>query len=180
MKFFIYISVCLAAAFVQTVLLPQVPSGMIFYDPLLVFVLCTAKKTGMIEGCLFSIFSGLYMDGLSSGGIGFFLASYVWFYFTVRLAGIYFRIESPLVTVMLLVIGIIIQNTVFYLPEFAGGRLFLVDRTAIVIIRSQTLWAILTGFPLYGFFAKIFDKYWRMSERSSHEGVFYGSGIIRS
>lgn len=158
MKLLIYITVCIATVFFRTVFLCKFPPSMSFYDPLLVFILCTVKKSGAVEGCLFSILAGLYTDGLSNGGTGFFLASYVWFFLTARLAGMYFRIESPLITAMLLISGVLIQNMVFCLPELMNIHDFLIEGSAIKIIRGQSVWMILTGIPLYNFFSAFMNR----------------------
>lgn len=154
MKIFLYVSVCILCALFQTLLRPHIPIQFSFYDPVLIFVLFLAQKSGLIEGFVFTIISGLFMDGLSNGGIGFYLSSYIWFYFLVRLIGVYLRFESPLITIFLLFMGILIQNAVFFLPEVVRHHSYSLGETRVVFIRSQLIWALMTGVWFFNSFSR--------------------------
>ena len=158
MKIFLYFSVCIISALFQTVIRPSVPIEFSFYDPLLIFILFLSQKSGLIEGLAMTMLAGLFMDGLSSGGIGFYFSSYAWFFFVVRLIGLYLRFESPLVTVFLLFTGILLQNAVFFIPEFVEKHVYALDESMASLIRSQLIWALLTGVWLFNSLSKFLTR----------------------
>lgn len=159
MKFFLYIAVCIVSGLFQTLVRPHILEYLAFYDPLLIFIIYLANKSTFFEGCIFSIIFGLFMDGLSNGGIGFYLASYIWFFFAVRGIGIYLRFGSSFIIILMVFIGILIQNGVFFLPEIIKGQEPLLGVSRLPFIKAQIVWALFTSSFIFSFFSKIMTRY---------------------
>jgi len=159
MKFFLYILVCIVSGLFQTLVRPHIPEYLAFYDPLLIFIIYLGNKSSFLEGCIFSMVFGLFMDGLTSGGIGFYLASYTWFFFAVRGVGTYLRFGSSFIIILMVFIGILIQNGVFFLPEIIKGQDSLIGVSRLPFIKAQILWALFTSSVLFSFFSKLMTRY---------------------
>nr|WP_027359704.1 hypothetical protein [Desulforegula conservatrix] len=159
MNIFLYISICIVSGLFQTIVRPHVPEYLAFYDPLLIFIIYLGQKSNFWEGCIFSILSGLFMDGLSSGGIGFFLAAYIWFFFSVRWIGMYFRFGSVFIVIIVAFIGIAIQNFVFLLPEIIENQNLFLGSSRISFIKAQMMWALFTSAFVFSLIAKFMTRY---------------------
>lgn len=159
MKYFVYFVSFLTSALFQTVINPHLPPQFVFYDPFIVMVLYFAGKERFYEGCIFSILAGLLMDGVSGGGIGFFFASYIWFFFIARWIGMYLRFGNGVIIVLTSIIGVLVQNFVFFLPEIIRENRFLPSDFNLQFIRAQLVWAVFTSYGLYSLFSGAMDRF---------------------
>lgn len=171
MKLFLYIAVCIVSALFQTLVRPHIPEYLAFYDPLLVFIIYLGQKSNFLEGCIFSILSGLFMDGLSSGGVGFYFASYTWFFFAVRWIGMYLRFGSAFIVILVAFIGIMIQNFVFLLPEIIKSQEFLPGSARLSFIKAQMIWALFTSAFVFSLFSKFMTRYASQSKAAFGVGA---------
>jgi rod shape-determining protein MreD len=145
MRFFCYIGISLALFVLQTTILPGTPTLENFFDPFLALIVYLAVFRPLHESIPLLLFAGILMDTLSGGPFGLFLTSYVWLFIAVRVATLVIRVESPILLVLLMVAGVLLQNLVFVatMMAFELTRLRLGDMLAV--FTEQVGWVLLAG-----------------------------------
>ncbi len=148
MRFFWYIGISLALVICRTTLLPYTPVMGNFFDPLLCLVVYLSVFRPLTESIPLLAFLGILMDTLSGGPFGLYLTSYVWLFIGVRLAAAFIRVESPILLVLLMAGGVLLQNLVFLgaMTAFHLTRIGSGDMLRVFI--EQVGWVLLAGPPL--------------------------------
>lgn len=145
MRFFFYIAICLGLVVCQTALIPRLPAMGNFFDLLLPLVVFLAAFRPLHESVPFVIFLGILMDTLSGGAFGLYLTSYVWLLIGVRLATSVVRAANPILLMMLIIAGVLLQNVIFFGALAAGGPSLPHPGDALRVITGQIGWVLLVG-----------------------------------
>jgi rod shape-determining protein MreD len=145
MRFFFYIAICLVLVVCQTALIPRLPALGNFFDPLLPLVVFLAAFRPRHESVPFVIFLGILMDTLSGGPFGIYLTSYVWLLIGVRLATSVIRAANPILLMMLIMAGVLLQNVIFFGALAAAAPSLPHPGDALRVITGQIGWVMLVG-----------------------------------
>ncbi len=145
MRFFFYIAICLGLVVCQTALIPRLPAMGNFFDLLLPMVVFLAAFRPLHESVPFVIFMGILMDTLSGGPFGLYLTSYVWLLVGVRLATSVVRAANPILLMMLIMAGVLLQNVIFFGALAAAASSMPHPGDVLRVITGQIGWVLLVG-----------------------------------
>jgi cell shape-determining protein MreD len=145
MRFFFYIAVCLGLVVCQTAIIPQLPAMGNFFDLLLPLVVFLAAFRPLHESVPFVIFLGILMDTLSGGPFGLYLTSYVWLLIGVRLATSVVRAANPVLLMMLIMAGVLLQNVIFFGALAAAAPSLPHPGDVLRVVTGQIGWVLLVG-----------------------------------
>lgn len=145
MRFFGYIGISLALVVCRTTLLPFLPATEKFFDPFLAFVVYLAVFRPLHECLPLLLFAGILMDTLSGGPFGLYLTSYVWLFIALRLATAVIRVESPILLVVMMVSGVLLQNLVFIATMMAFELTRPRPGDMLGVFTEQVGWVLLVG-----------------------------------
>ncbi len=145
MTYFFYIGIGLGLTILQTSLLPRLAFIGHFFDLLLPLVVYLAAFRPLHESLPFTLFLGLLADNLSGGPFGLYLTTYVWLFIGVRMAATVVRAENPFLLVLIILLGVVLQNLIFYggLVMFGPGPP--AAGVALRVVSEQVGWVLLTG-----------------------------------
>lgn len=145
MTFFFYIGIGLGLMILQTSLLPRLAFIGHFFDLLVPLVIYLAAFRPLHESLIFTLFLGLLADNLSGGPFGLYLTAYVWLFVGVRMAATVVRAENPFLLVLIILLGVVLQNLIFYggLVLFGSGPPE--AGVALRVVSEQVGWVLLTG-----------------------------------
>jgi rod shape-determining protein MreD len=145
MTYFYYTGIGLGLIILQTSVLPHLPFIGYFFDLLLPLVIFLAAFRPLNESLTFTLFLGLLADNLSGGPFGLYLTVYVWLFIGVRMAATVVRAENPFLLVLIILIGVVLQNLTFYgvLAVFGPGPPL--AGAALRVVSEQIGWVLLTG-----------------------------------
>jgi cell shape-determining protein MreD len=145
MRFFFYIAICLGLVVCQTALIPRLPAMMNFFDLLLPMVVFLAAFRPLHESVPFVIFMGILMDTLSGGPFGLYLTSYVWLLIGVRMATSVVRAANPILLMMLIMAGVLLQNVIFFGALSVAAPRLPHPGDVLRVITGQIGWVLLVG-----------------------------------
>ena len=152
MTYVYYTLICLTLIVFQTSVVPCLMPSHFFYDALIPFIAYLGVFQPGYGSFAFSLVLGLIMDGLSGGAFGVYVATYLWLYAGVRLLGKIFRLRNGGVLLIILVLGVCLENAVFWgsiLLSRQGVRMYWFP---IQSIGLQVLWTALAGLILIRIF----------------------------
>lgn len=145
MRFFWYIGVSLVLVVCRTTLLPYTTAIGNFFDPLIALVVYLAVFRPLPESISLLVFLGILMDTLSGGPFGLYLTSYVWLFIGVRLVAALIRVEAPMLLVLLMTAGVLLQNIIF-LAAMTAFHLTRPDSGDMLgVFAGQVGWMLLIG-----------------------------------
>ncbi len=145
MRFFCYIGISLVLVVCRTTLLPSTPATENFFDLFLAFMVYLAVFRPLHESIPLLLFAGILMDTLSGGPFGLYLTSYVWMFIALRLAALVIRVDAPILLVILMVAGVLLQNLVFVATMTAFELTRLGPGDMVNRFTEQVGWVLLTG-----------------------------------
>jgi rod shape-determining protein MreD len=157
-SFYFFISLILIVF--RSTLALFLPFELNFYDPLIPIVIYTALLRPAREGGIVAIVLGLAMDTLSGGPFGLYLTVYFWLFFFVRRIIRFLRMGSSAIVPMVVVGGVILQNTIILGCHVITHRFWPLDTIAVRAVSAQLLWALFTG-PLFLMGIGLAHRLWR-------------------
>ena len=84
MTYLLYSVTCLILLLAQTVILPDIPGLVIYYDLVLLFVFYLSLFRPIRESLPIVLILGFIMDNLSGAPFGVYFTTYFWIYFGIR------------------------------------------------------------------------------------------------
>lgn len=156
----------------QTTLIQHVGLFAGLYDLLLVQIIFLGLYRPLKEGLIIVALFGMAMDGLTGGSYGLYLTTYFWIFISVRWALTFFRLSNTLITPVVVVFGVIVENLVHLISAISIDAPFgPILRIGIDIIVLQMIWALLTG----PFVLLLIKKMYQHSMRWRHRLVMTGN-----
>ncbi len=156
MLFWFYAAAIICLVLAQTVIMPFIPCLHSFYDVLIPFIICLGLFRSLRESLPVVLLCGFLIDGLSGGSFGLYSTTYIWLYICCRCVIRFFHAENRFILFFSVVLGVILQNIIFFMLE-PGDQ----DRYIMNFFQIQVICAFITGpFLLAGFKQVfiIFDK----------------------
>lgn len=145
MRFFCYIGISLILVVCRTTLLPHAPATEKFFDPFLALIVYIAVFRPLHECLPLLVFAGVLMDTLSGGPFGLYLTSYVWLFIALSLATSAIRVDSPILLVVMIAAGVLLQNLVFVAAMTAFDLTRPRPGDMLGVITEQVGWVLLAG-----------------------------------
>lgn len=155
----LYICICLGMIIFQSAIMPHIPLFDSFYDLLIPFIVYIGLFRTLHEGLAVIILFGFVMDNLSGGPLGLYITSYFWIFITARWIIKLFHARHKLILLFVVAAGVLMQNLIFIgsLAIITQGSKF--PESAIKIVSTQVLWAMITG-PLFLIFFDFAHQRW--------------------
>ncbi|MCU0561788.1 MAG: hypothetical protein MUD16_16560 [Desulfobacterales bacterium] len=170
MRFFGYIGICLVIVVCRTALLPFLAATERFFDPFLAVVVYLAVFRPLHECLPLILFAGILMDTLSGGPFGLYLTSYVWLFIALSLTTAVIRMESPILLVVMMVSGVLLQNVVFIATMTAFELTLPRPGDMLGVFTEQVGWVLLVG-PLLAVVMRSVEHRARSASRRSQAPV---------
>ena len=152
MLFCFYAAAIICLVITQTVIMASIPFFDSFYDILIPFIIYLGLFRSLRESLPVVLLCGFFIDGLSGGSFGLYSTTYIWLYICCKCVIRFFHAENRFILFVAVVLGVILQNAMFF------GIFFILEpdgRQDIYIInffQSQVICAFITGpFFLAGF-----------------------------
>ncbi|VFQ43394.1 rod shape-determining protein MreD [Desulfoluna butyratoxydans] len=143
-----YTLVSILLILIQTALLPQMSMRPPF-DLLVVQVVFTALALPRLQGGVVVLVTGVLVDGLSGSPFGFYLTSYFWLFFTLRVAIQVLHVYSRILIYLAILAGIVLENLVALLVLSVSGAATPTMMWAVEQGGRQLLWGALLGPVVY-------------------------------
>jgi len=155
----LYICICLGMIIFQSAIMPHIPLFDSFYDLLIPFIVYIGLFRTLHEGLAVIILFGFVMDNLSGGPLGLYITSYFWIFITARWIIKLFHARHKLILLFVAAAGVLMQNLIFIgsLAIITQGSKF--PESAVKIVSTQVLWAMITG-PLFLTFFDFTHQRW--------------------
>lgn len=169
MKYVYYALISLTLIVFQTSVAPCLMPYHFFYDALIPFIVYLGVFQPGWGAFVFSLALGLIMDGLSGGAFGVYLTVYLWLYAGVRLLNRIFRLKNGGILLIILVLGVCLENAVFLGSIFLSGHGARMYWFPIQSIGLQIAWTVLAGLILIKIF-ETFQKLWNQWGRTFRTG----------
>lgn len=166
MRFFGYIGISLVLVVCRTSLLPHAPATERFFDPFLALIVYLTIFRPRHECLPLILFAGILMDTLSGGPFGLYLTSYVWLFIALRLTASVMRVDSPILLVMMMVAGVLLQNLVVVALLMAFDLTRPRPGDMLGVFTEQVGWVLLVG-PLLAVLMRSVEQRARSTRRRS-------------
>jgi len=155
----LYIFICLCVIIFQSAIMPHIPLFDSFYDLLIPFIVYIGLFRTVHESMAVIIFFGFIMDNLTGGPLGLYITSYFWIFITARWIIKFFHARHTLILLFVVATGVLMQNLIFIgsLAIITQGSKF--PESAIKIVSTEVLWAMITG-PLFLIFFDFAHQRW--------------------
>ena len=145
MTYLVNIIVTLTLLMFQTAILPVFSIGETSYDLLILLILHLGFTLSLGESFSIVLFSGLFMDSFSGGAFGIFTTTYVWFFVLIRGVTCFFHVDSRILVVCAIIVGVVLENLIIFFSVSIGTSSFHLSPYAAWLLAWQVFWAVLTG-----------------------------------
>jgi len=145
MSYLFYTIVCFILLLIQTVILPDIPGGMAFYDLELIFVFYLSMYRPLRESLPLVLILGFVMDNFSGAPFGLYLTTYFWLFFGVRWVTYFLRVRNVVLLPLLIASGILIKNAIFISTIAMSLNWTEFHLDILRMVGYRLLWAMITG-----------------------------------
>ena len=159
MTYLLYSVTCLILLLVQTVILPDIPGLVIYYDLVLLFVFYLSLFRPIRESLPIVLILGFIMDNLSGATFGVYLTTYFWLFFGVRWVICFLRVRNIVLLPLLIASGILIKNLIFITTIAAKVHWAEFHLDVLRMVGYQLIWAVITGPVFLVLFNRIHTKW---------------------
>jgi len=159
MTYLLYSVTCLILLLVQTVILPDIPGLVIYYDLVFLFVFYLSLFRPIRESLPIVLILGFIIDNFSGAPFGVYLTTYFWLFFGVRWVTCFLRVRNIVLLPLLIASGILIKNLIFITT--IAGKIHWAEFHLDVLrmVGYQLIWAVITGPVLLVLFNRIHTKW---------------------
>ncbi|MGM0452054.1 MAG: hypothetical protein ACQERN_02665 [Thermodesulfobacteriota bacterium] len=158
MRYVFFVAMALGLLVIQTVVVPDLPAMLRFYDFIIPLVVFLSLYRPFGEGLAVVLGAGLMMDMVSGAPIGIYITIYLWLFVGFRRVWRWIRLSGKLLFPLIVIIGVLFENCVFWTAISLQKGMPVLSANAGEIIGFQMLWATVTAPVLLIFFKAVFSR----------------------
>lgn len=169
MRYPVFLAMSIFLMVVQTAIIVELSGAISFYDLLIPLVVYFSLYRPFSEGLFILLAAGMMTDMVSGAPHGVYPTVYLWLFLAFRRTRRWIRIKQNILFPVIVIIGVLFENTVFWISISMQSGRFVFSAPALKILFFQLLWAVITTPILFILFHAVFSAADRLGARKLPE-----------